>query len=554
MAMRFNGYTGAVALVAAALPFSACFDTQQTCEDLANCPEGRAGTGGGASGTGGSTGARGGSSARAGTSGAGGGASGAPNAGGSAGQGGTGAGGGAGDGGESGVGGAGTGGALCDATQAPGEDSCVISEEYGVFVSAAGDDAAGNGSRAKPFATLSKAIEQASKKDKRVYACADGGRYEESLELDAAANGLELYGGFACDDWSYSTSAQSRLSSKTALALHVDGVNGLRVEDFRIQAADATAPGESSVGVFVASSTKVVFRRVRIEAGAGMAGENGTREDFVFPEREELDGNSASDGTGADPKVCECPGGTATSGGSGGDAQIGGQNGGNGAPAHGTAGGAGGDAAASSCSVGGGGSNGASAPAPTPAAGASKVGSLTSAGWTPASGSDGAVGAAGQGGGGGASSTTGGGGGGGGGGCGGCGGAGGKGGQGGGGSIGLAAFESEVALEDAVLLTGHAGDGGKGIRGQTGQTEAGFAGDRTLNGCDGGAGGLGGDGAASGGGAGGISVGILWSGSMAPTQHNVSITTGASGAEGTGGDPVINDGVPGEVHKVLKAP
>jgi len=513
-------------IVACVAVVSPSCDTYSSCVANGTCPGAAAGQGG---------------EDEAGASGA----SGAPNAGGSAGQGG------AGDGGESGVGGAGTGGAPCDATQAPGEDSCVISEEYGVFVSPAGDDAAGNGSRAKPFATLSKAIEQASKKDKRVYACADGGRYEESLELDAAANGLELYGGFACDDWSYSTSAQSRLSSKTALALHVDGVNGLRVEDFRIQAADATAPGESSVGAFVASSTKVVFRRVRMEAGAGMAGENGTREDFVFPEREELDGNSASDGTGADPKVCECPGGTATSGGSGGDAQIGGQNGGNGAPAHGTAGGAGGDAAASSCSVGGGGSNGASAPAPTPAAGASKVGSLTSAGWTPASGSDGAVGAAGQGGGGGASSTTGGGGGGG---CGGCGGAGGKGGQGGGGSIGLAAFESEVALEDAVLLTGHAGDGGKGIRGQIGQMEAGFFGNGTMLGCPGGAGGLGGDGAASGGGAGGISVGILWSGSMAPTQHNVSITTGASGAEGTGGDPVINDGVPGEVHKVLKAP
>jgi hypothetical protein len=53
-------------------------------------------------------------------------------------------------------------------------------------------------------------------------------------------------------------------------------VDGLRIEDFRFEAADATMPGESSIGALVVESSDVVLRRVRIEAGVGWMGKTGT--------------------------------------------------------------------------------------------------------------------------------------------------------------------------------------------------------------------------------------------------------------------------------------
>ena len=310
----------------------------------------------------------------------------------------------------------------------------MIDEEYGVFVSPDGDDDSGDGSRANPYATIAKGIEEAAASEKRVYACADGGVYDESVTIDDAASGLEMFGGFSCDDWSYSETAKSRVASPTALALHVDGVTGVRIEDFAFEAADATMPGESSIGAFVANATNIVFRRLTIEAGLGFNGANGTRQDFAFPTRSSLDGNNANGGTGAMAKTCECPGGAQTIGGVGGTVPN--QAGGAGAPDHAGPGGEGGTPGLT-C-IEGVGRNGAPAPASTSASGASTRGALNSNGWTPIAGTDGVDGAPGQGGGGGASAllTTGGGGGGGG--CGSCGGAGGPGGKGGGASIALA--------------------------------------------------------------------------------------------------------------------
>jgi hypothetical protein len=453
----------------------------------------------------------------------------------------------AGGGGEGGLGGAGP--TECDPTKTPSEDTCVINEDYGVFVSPSGDDVDGNGSRSKPYATIAKTIGKAKMSGKRVYACADGGSYSEILDIDATVSGVELYGGFTCHRWTYSTNAKSRIASGTPLGLHIENVTALHLEDFQIEAADATDAGGSSVGVFVVSSTDVVFRRVDVNAGKGKDGSDGTRKDFVFPARADLDGNSATSGTQGLAKVCSCPDSAVTSGGGGGRASLGKQSGGIGTPNFG--GGQGGDSLAPSCSMGGGGSNGANALAGTSAPGALMLGTLTSSGWTPASGTDGTSGLPGQGGGGGASSASGGGGGGG---SGSCGGAAGKSGQGGGASIALAAFSSTVTVDDCELDSSDAGKGGNGIAGQNAQTQAGFAGNGTMGGCSGGAGGLGAAGTASGGGAGGISVGILWSGSSAPVQNDLTFSHGTRGTKGVGGDPGVNDGISGEAADVKQAP
>ena len=56
-----------------------------------------------------------------------------------------------------------------------------------------------------------------------------------------------------------------------------------------------------------------------------------------------------------------------------------------------------------------------------------------------------------------------------------------------------------------------------------------------------------------GGGAGGISVGILWQGTTAPSvSADTTIITGNAGAKGPGGVPGVNDGVVGNAKTVLQ--
>jgi hypothetical protein len=423
-------------------------------------------------------------------------------------------------------------------------------------VSPDGDDVDGNGTRAKPYATIGRAIEEASASERRVYACADSGAYQERVAVDGSADGLELFGGFSCDDWTYSEAAKSRVTSPSTLALHVDHVAGLRIEDFDFEAADASEPGESSVGAFVVGSTDILMRRVRLEAGAGMNAESGATVDFTFPDRTELDGNqptgSNSETGGAEKLYSTCPGSGVTSGAIGGSATAGGQDGGSGAPDYSGPGGEGGDAGVLNCGAGGTGKNGGDAPTQPASLGASILGSLTLVGWTAVAGVDGAPGLPGQGGGGGASSATRGGGGGG---AGGCGGAGGTAGKGGGGSISLIVLQGQIRLADSELVAHDAGAGGDGAPGQAGQTPGGFgANGGGLGACPGGAGGGGGRGGAGGGGAGGISVGILWSGSDAPMRTGGTITVGEAGRAGVGGDPGNNDGIAGVADQVLEVP
>jgi hypothetical protein len=239
-------------------------------------------------------------------------------------------------------------------------------------------------------------------------------------------------------------------------------------------------------------------------------------------------------------------------GGGGGGPLIGGQAGSKGFPDHG--GGLPGTPDAMDCSAGSGGRIGANAPNIQSGTGALTLGSVSGAGWQPASGTDGETGAPGQGGGGGASLNENGRGGGGG--CGSCGGNGGIKGLGGGASISLLAFDSQVVVSTAALIAGAAGSGGNGHVGQQAQTDVGAGGNAlsSLNSCNGGNGGRGGDGGASGGGAGGISVGILWAGEQAPDRSEVTFEFGTPGEGGLGGEPGVNDGIDGVALDVFEAP
>jgi hypothetical protein len=444
--------------------------------------------------------------------------------------------------GDAGAGGAGVG---CDPSDAPSAGECAIHEDLAVFVAPDGSDDDGDGSRAAPFGTLGFAIARAIETGRRVYACADGGEYEDTIALDDSANGLAIYGGFSCGDWTY-TGTKSVVAPDAALALRVSGVERLHIEDMTFIAPDGLSPGESSVAALVTSSTDVVFRRVRLDAGKGADGAAAELLAFDFPSASELEGDAANTLLGGETTICECPGEMLTTGGEGGDAAGAGESGGDGLPDFG--GGTGGPQG--TCDVGA--QRGGDAPESSVAAGAKDVGELTASGWTPRAGSAGAIGQPGQGGGGGASNASGGGGAGG---CGSCGGAGGPGGLGGGASIALAVFESSVTVEGCELVTSDAGDGGAGATGQPGQTDAGRGGNGSAGSCSGGEGGLGAAGGTGGGGAGGIVVALLFRGATAPAiDANTSIALGSPGAGGPGGIAGENDGIAGIAAAVRETP
>ncbi|HEY6725324.1 MAG TPA: hypothetical protein VI197_14915, partial [Polyangiaceae bacterium] len=434
---------------------------------------------------------------------------------------------------------AGAGGSppMCDGELLPGDDACVVAEEYGVFVSPGGDDATGDGTRESPFGTLQKAADAASESGKRVYACATEGEYGAGLTLAEGHDGLELFGAFDCSDWSYQSELRANVAPEAGVALSVSEIEtSLELDGFTFESADATTPGESSIAATIRASSGVVLRSVTLRAGTGADGAPGVTMSFTYPEKSALDGVDGTGDSGGVAPIVSCPSGDTTRGGPGGGVAP--NDGSLGTPNHEGPGGEGGIVGAD-CTTGIG-KTGTDGPTGTEGPGATVVGALDNGNWTPAGGSDGGHGLPGQGGGGGAGATNGGGGSGG---AGGCGGAGGKAGGGGGASIALLLVDAAVTLVDSQVVASDAGDGGDGSGGQEGQQEFGDFGAGDPAGCPGGRGGLGGNGGAGGGGAGGISVGILIEGS-APTLTNTEVVVGAEGFAGDG-PGASNDGVLG---------
>jgi hypothetical protein len=403
----------------------------------------------------------------------------------------------------------------------------------GIFVSSSLGHDGDAGTKAKPVATLAHALEIAH--GTTIYAC--GETFDEALTLSA---GVTLLGALDCANaWTYDATKPTKVAPAAAgpALVVADVAATVRIDDVAFVAKDGAAPGDSSIGAFVHGSSDVTLNRVAITAGKGVTGASGTLTPFTYPMQTDLNGNSATGGSGGPQKVCTCPAGDESSGGTGGNANTGGQSGGAGSPDRG--GGQGGmPGGGCVAGVGRDGNAGASAAS---ALGAASLGTLSVSGWTPAGGDDGLAGGPGQGGGGGASTATAGGGGGG---CGGCGGAGATGGKGGGASIALLLLDSSLTLNACSLAADDAGSGGAGLAGQVGQPDIGLGGTQGLGACPGGNGAAGGNGSASGGGAGGVSAAIAYKGT-APAANGGALSHGTAGGKGVGGDVGVNDGLDG---------
>jgi hypothetical protein len=444
-------------------------------------------------------------------------------------------------------------GAACDPTKSPRDEPCLLDESYGVFVAASGgSDTSGNGSRAKPFATIGHALGALGAK-RRLYICA--GTYSEYLTLEVAAN---LYGGLACPgmdagtDWSYLDGGLAKVSgAANQVPLTVSGVDAaISIEDLWVAAANASGHddagnGQSSVAALVNAST-VTFRRCALSAGTGAGGADGTT-GGNYAGTSAPAGQANDGGLGGAGGSNACNDGTSSTGGPGGSSTstVGGDGGAQPMPAV-SAPFDGIGAMGGTATCGAGGDPGANASAGGPGLAATTFGTLTGPGWIPGAGGTGANGLPGQGGGGGGGkslSLTGGTGGG----AGGCGGAGGTGGGGGGASIALACTGSVVALEGCVLMTSDAGAGGKGGDGQLGQ--GGGSSPAVVGACSGGFGGNGAGGAGGAGGTGGVSACIVYRGA-APSgpltcTHGSAGLPGALGRGGDGGDNSPSQGNPG---------
>ena len=169
----------------------------------------------------------------------------------------------------------------------PDDPKC-LDEATALFVSITGDDAAADGTRSKPFATLAAALSQVTPTKRRIYVC--DGTYPEDVRLTASHAGVSLLGGFTCD-WSVSTDKPR--FGVSPLALEVDGAAGVAIANIVFQAADATEPGASSIAAFV-NASEVTFKGVSLLAGNGMNGADGVLVPFNLPSQQDLNGNDGS--------------------------------------------------------------------------------------------------------------------------------------------------------------------------------------------------------------------------------------------------------------------
>ena len=470
--------------------------------------------------------------------------------------------GGSGANGASGAAGTGGGTPACDPNANPAAEACVISSKYGLFVAPDGSDT-GNGTKEKPFASLSKALEVAGAGAlKRIYVCA--APYSESETL-VIPNRVEIYGGFACGVWSYAVNANQKafITSSKSVAAMIDSANlGVILQDVRIDASDAPAnnPSSSSFGLMINDST-ALLERVEIRAGKATAGKDG---DVGTAGKGGDDPVAVQNGTAVFCGAGVAKGGVASIvsacssvGGDGGKGYMDSVSG-SGAPGTpltnlhppGVVNGGAGASQVGSSFAGKNGDPGFQGISGTNGAVAPNVGTFDVNGYAVASGGDGANGYPGQGGGGGGASLGNGmctGASGGAGGMGGCAGHFGTGGTGGGASVAVLSWNSAVTIDGSIFAASAGGAGGKGAAGGGGGAgkkggNGGLGNGAIGNAGNGGYGGYGGRGGSGAGGSGGPSIALFYSGSAPILMNAPTLTASAAqAAKGVGGQVDLAD-------------
>ena len=148
----------------------------------------------------------------------------------------------------------------------------MIDDPHGIFVSPKGDDTSGDGSMAAPYATLGKALDGGEdRRQARVRL-----RRRRRLHRFHVDRGREPRRGGALRGLPLQRLELRLPRSRPAqvptdpVAMKVTGlVNRLHIEDFDIEASDATTAGDSTIAMWVDSSDKVSLKHVKLVAGTG---------------------------------------------------------------------------------------------------------------------------------------------------------------------------------------------------------------------------------------------------------------------------------------------
>ena len=203
-----------------------------------------------------------------------------------------------------------------DPTSGPAEDDC------GIFVSVSIGNDENPGTSDLPVRTFARAISLAQSGPMRVYGCAE--LFSEAVNVPS---GVDVWGGLDCaHDWSYIGADRPTVLAPAPdlVPLQVKAGRGIsNLFDLRLEAADASVPGGSSIAMLVLTGAAVELRRSELVAGDGAKGAPGDR-GGELPAKGGAPGNSGAAACSADsvlgaPPVITACGEVQTIGGKGGD-------------------------------------------------------------------------------------------------------------------------------------------------------------------------------------------------------------------------------------------
>jgi len=454
----------------------------------------------------------------------------------------------------------------CDGIDGDASASVFVDKVYGGNMN--------SGTKDKPVATITKALEIAEQQSKK-HILVGSGAYSESVVLKS---GISIHGAYSGHPkWARGVEFEVQIISGNP-AVYGDSVSNVTLAYLVVKAGHNFEETGSSTAVFLKNSSMIYFNNVDIFSGHGGDGIDGASGEQGLQGDNGVDGKKGCEDGGLTCSSCSKPvgGGGGSSpcgmtGGKGGDAGHGSSIGSPGAAGAGGTG-SGGNAGTSPYSgdfcpdpsiKGKDGDNGKIG---THGEAGKSFGGYTEDVYIPGHGGDGGDGAHGHGGGGGGGGaggtsfcksygSSGGGGGGGG-----CGGTGGKGGTAGGGSFGIWSYKcTDIILRGVKITTSDGGKGGKGGKGGQGGIQGfpglaglyGGSGSQDDAGCggNGGIGGEGGKGGSGGGGGGGPSIGIV---SIQSTFDGIMHSTFLIGQGGAGGTGEFMDGYTGKTGMVME--
>lgn len=159
----------------------------------------------------------------------------------------------------------------CDTSKLPTDDACVVDEGVGVFVSSSLGGTQGDGSRAKPLASLQAGIALAKATNRRVYACAE--TYAEAITL---AESVSMFGYFDCAaSWKVTSKHAGVLAPTSPAAIAKNVAQSTRVQAFDVIAPDVSAPSASSIAFVALSAAGLELVDVKLHGGKAGNGSDG---------------------------------------------------------------------------------------------------------------------------------------------------------------------------------------------------------------------------------------------------------------------------------------